>query len=207
MNYVYDIYLNLNEILYDFYDWNKSDKVIHIKKIPIIKIDEQDFKKIVSNKFIISNQVLTKIYNKTEIWNTNNKILYCSLFTDGNNIISVEFDVKGNSIKKSYLFIDEELEALEVIKKLNYTKIEFDIIRKEKQYFKTRKELQEQSFIHSELKTMEDNKLTYIYFECFGKQEKNKNAIIDSIKKISNNSKIYKNLYDILKLTSTSKNK
>ena len=33
MNYIYDIYLNLNKNLYDFYEWNKSDNIIHIKKI------------------------------------------------------------------------------------------------------------------------------------------------------------------------------
>ena len=37
------------------------------------------------------------------------------------------------------------------------------------------------------------------------KQEKNRNIMLDSINKISKNSKIYKSLYNILKLTSTSK--
>ena len=42
MNYVYDIYLNLNNVLYDFFDWDKNDKLIHIKKIPIFKIWNKD---------------------------------------------------------------------------------------------------------------------------------------------------------------------
>ena len=45
MNYIYDIYLNFNNQLYDFFDWNKSDKLIHIKSIPIIKISENFCKK------------------------------------------------------------------------------------------------------------------------------------------------------------------
>ena len=31
----------LNEKLYDFFDWNKSDKILHIKKIPVFKINEK----------------------------------------------------------------------------------------------------------------------------------------------------------------------
>lgn len=207
MNYIYDIYLNFNEVLYDFFDWNKSDKITHIKKIPVIKVKEETLRKIITNKIQISDKTLIQIYNKTEMWNINIKIPYCTLFTDGNNISSIEFDNKGNSIRKSYLFIDEELEVLEVIKKLSYTNIEYTVIQKEKSLLNTRKQIQEQKFIRKELINMENNKLSYIYFECFGKQEKNRNIILKNINKISNNSKVYKNLYEILKLTSTSKNK
>lgn len=31
MNYIYDIYLNFNEVAYDFFEWNKNDKITHIK--------------------------------------------------------------------------------------------------------------------------------------------------------------------------------
>ena len=52
---------------------------------------------------------------------------------------------------------------------------------------------------------MEQSKLSYIFFECFGKQENNRKIILDKIKKISKNSNTYKNLYDILKLTSSTR--
>ena len=38
MTYIYDILLNFNEEYYEFYDWNKEDTIVHIKKIPIYKI-------------------------------------------------------------------------------------------------------------------------------------------------------------------------
>ena len=44
MNYIYDIYLNFNKELYDFFDWNKSDKLTHIKMIPIFKVNEETIK-------------------------------------------------------------------------------------------------------------------------------------------------------------------
>ncbi|MBE6155093.1 MAG: DUF3603 family protein [Firmicutes bacterium] len=202
MNYIYDIYLNLNEILYDFFDWNKNDKLIHIKKIPIFKINEETLKLLIQNKVIIDENLLLQIYNKTEIWNKCDKISYCALFSDNNTALAIEFNKNGNSIKKSFLYIDEELEILEIINKLKEKNIDFNILNKEKIFLKTRKQLKEEKFIDNELKNIEDNKLNYIYFECFGKYEKNKKIILENINKISKNSKTYKNLYDILKLTS-----
>lgn len=205
MNYIYDIYLNLNDKLYDFFDWNKSDKLTHIKKIPVFKISEEIFIELVNNCIKLDEEILTYIYNKTEVWNMNRKINYCALFSDGNNIIALEFDNNGKSIKKSFLFVDEEIEILEIIDRLKTKDIDFKILKKEKNIFKTRKQIKDENFIINELKNIDDKKLNYIYFECFGKHSKNKKIIMDDIKNISKNSKIYKNLYDILKLTSTTK--
>ena len=207
MNYIYDIYLNLNKKPYDFFDWFKSDNIIHVKKIPVIKINEEVLKTLISNKIKISNKLLQKIYNKVEIWNTIKSIPYCALFTDSSNIIAIEFDSNGNSIQKSHLFIDEELEVLEIINTLKESYINFEIISKEQKLLKTRKQIKDEQFINNELKEMEESRLSYIYLECFGRKEKNKQIILNKINKIAKNSKTYKNLYDILKLTSTGKNK
>lgn len=205
MNYIYDIYLNLNEKLYDFFDWNKNDKLLHIKKIPLIKINEKKLKTIINNQIEIDSKTLFQLYNKTEIWNINKKINYCALFVDGNNIIAVEFNKNGKSIKKSFMRINEELELLESIDKINEKKFDFKISKKENMFLKTRKQINEEKFIYKEIKNMNENRLNYIYFECFGKKENNKKVILKNIKKLQKNSKIYKNLYDILKLTSTTK--
>ena len=205
MNYIYDIYLNLNETLYDFFDWNKNDKIIHIKKIPVIKVNEETFKTLTSNQIKVDDELLLQIYSKTEIWNMNGKINYCSLFSDNNNIIAIEFNKSGKSIKKSFVYIDEELEVLEIINKLNEKIISFEVLNNQKNVFKTRNQIKEDDFINQELKNMDESRLNYIYFECFGKREKNKKIILDNIKKLQKNSKIYENLYDILKLTSTTK--
>ena len=205
MNYIYDIYLNLNETLYDFFDWNKNDKLLHVKKIPIIKVNEETLKDLLSNEIYINEKLLLNIYNKTEIWNINSKINYCALFSDNNTILAIEFNNKGKSIKKSFLFVDEELEVLEISSKLNEKLIDYKILKKDNNILKTRKQIKEEEFINNELKNMEESKLKYIYFECFGKLEQNKKVIKEKLNKISKNSKIYKNLYDILKLTSTTK--
>jgi len=205
MNYIYDIYLNLNETLYDFFDWNKNDKLIHIKKIPIIKVSEDTLKTLLLSNIKLNEDLLTQIYNRTDVWNINKKISYCALFSSSSDIIALEFNKNGNSIKKSFLFIDEELEVLEIVNKLSERIIDFEILNNQKNIFKTRNQIKEEDFICGELKNMDDSRLTYIYFECFGKREKNKKIILENIKKLKKNSKIYKNLYDILKLTATTK--
>ena len=202
MNYVYDIYLNLNEVLYDFFDWNKNDKLNHIKKIPIVKIEEESIRKIINYKIRIDEEFLSKINGKTEVWNVDEKLQFCCLFTDGNDIIATEFNKCGISTRKSMLFIDEELEVLEIINKLSYKTINFKIIKKEKKLFKTRDEIKKEKFIDNELKNIELNKLGYIYFECFGKHDNDRKRILENIKKLPKNGKAYKNLYNILKLTS-----
>ena len=49
MNYIYDIYLNFNNIPYDFFEWNKNDNLIHLKKIPIYKVKTEVFNLMYSN--------------------------------------------------------------------------------------------------------------------------------------------------------------
>ncbi|MBQ9072495.1 MAG: DUF3603 family protein [Bacilli bacterium] len=205
MNYIYDIYLNLNSTLFDFFDWNKNDKLIHIKKIPIFRISEENLKKCVHNSIKVNENFINCVYNKTEVWNKDNSLSYCALLTDHNNILAIEFNEDGISIRKSFLSVEEELEILETVNRLRETNIDFEIIKRNNPIFKTRKQIKEENFVDRELKNIDIQKLDYIYFECFGKHEENKKVILNSIKKLPKNSKTYKNLYDILKLTSTSK--
>ena len=51
MNYYYDIILNWNEGQeYEFYEWNDTDYLELIKKIPLIKIKHKDFLNVLTNK-------------------------------------------------------------------------------------------------------------------------------------------------------------
>ncbi|MDO4963437.1 MAG: hypothetical protein Q4E75_05035 [bacterium] len=207
MNYTYDIYLNFNKKYYDFFEWNKNDKIIHIKKIPIFKISEDNFKKIVYNHIKIDKDFLINVHNKTEAYQSNTSLEYCALFCNDNNIIAIVFDIQGNSLKKSSLYVDEEFEILETIRHLKEENINFEIIKKGNCVFKTRKQVNEELFINKELKNINDKKLNYIFFECFGKKNIKKKEILNKLKTINSNNNQYKKLYNILKLTSTNKNK
>ena len=171
--------------------------------IPIVKTSESNLINITSNQIQIEEKYFNYVHNKAVIWNKSDKYKSFALFCDDNNVIAIEFDENGKSIKKSSLLIDEELEILENCSNLSNKKIGFKILSKSKIQLKTRKQLNEENFIKQELKNIDTKKLEYIYFECFGKQEKNKKIIIEKLLKLSKNSKTYKNLYNILKLTST----
>ena len=203
MNYIYDIYLNFNKDLYDFFDWNKNDKLTHIKMIPVFKTTEDNIKTIINHNIELKKNDLINILNKTIIWNKSEKYKNYVLFCDENNVIAVEFDENGKSINKSSLLVSEELEILETTYKLRIKNIDFKILNNQKNITKTRKQIKDENFIKDELKNFDKEKLNYIYFECFGKQEKNKNVIINKLLNLSRNSKTYNNLYNILKLTST----
>ena len=203
MNYIYDIYLNFNKDLYDFFDWNKNDKLIHIKMIPIFKTTEDIIKTIINHNIKLEKKELTNILNKTIIWNKSEKYKNYALFCDENNVVGVEFDLNGKSINKSSLLVYEELEILETSYKLKTKNIDFKILSKHKNIIKKRKQIKEENFIKNELKNIDTKKLNYIFFECFGKQEKNKDKIINKLLNLSKNSKAYNNLYNILKITST----
>lgn len=205
MNYTYDIYLNFNKIPYDFFDWNKNDKLLHIKKIPTIKVNTELFKKIMSSEFIIDKDLLLFINNKTELFSNKNNI-NSILFTNNEDIITVLFDNNGKSIKKSFLYIDEELDVLEEMKQLKEKEIKVTFIKSETNRIETRKQTIMKRFIKSELSKNDIDRLKYIYYECFGKILKSERKILSELNNLQANSKEFKKMYDVLLLTTNNKN-
>ncbi len=205
MNYTYDIYLNFNKIPYDFFDWNKNDKLLHIKKIPTIKVNTELFKKIMSSEFIIDKDLLLFINNKTELFSNKNNINGI-LFTNNEDIITVLFDNNGKSIKKSFLYIDEELDVLEEMKQLKEKEIKVTFIKSETNRIETRKQTIMKRFIKSELSKNDIDRLKYIYYECFGKILKSERKILSELNNLQASSKEFKKMYDVLLLTTNNKN-
>lgn len=204
MNYIYDILLNFKDELYDFYEWNKEDNIIHIRKIPIIKISEDDLYNIKNNYIQIDESFLEKIKNKTEIFTSKNikKIEYACLLTDSNSIIAI--NRMDKKIKRSSLLIDEELDSLNDIDNLKIEKIKYDIIKKiNYNEFKTRKQIEITKYIKKEFNKIkkEEDKLKYIYYDCFNKKEDSIEKIIDNIENKLDDINICNKLYKFFKLT------
>ena len=61
MNYIYDILINLQKNLYDFYEWNLSDDIMHVRKIPLIKIKTCDLLSIKNNVIKLDVETLKMI--------------------------------------------------------------------------------------------------------------------------------------------------
>lgn len=207
MNYIYDIILNFNEEIYDFYDWNQNDVIYHIRRIPFYKVNSIMLHDVKNSIIKFDQSFLKEINNKTEIF-TNKGIRnleYSFLLTDGLEVIGIFLTNK--KLKYSKLLIDEELECLEMTNRIKEKNIEYEIIKiKEKKQFKTRKEMEISRYINEELNKLykENNldKLKYLYYECYDEQindTDNINKLFE--KKFENEKKVY----DILKLIQNNK--
>lgn len=207
MNYIYDILINLQKNLYDFYEWNLNDDIMHVRKIPLIKISTSDLLNIKNNLVQMKEDSLKSINNRTEVFTSHNVriVKYLCLFSDDKDVLAVEFDKNGLKNRVSKLLIDEELEVLEVCEHINISEIKYEI--KDTIFienFKTRKELKIYDYILRQLNKDNYEKLKYLYFDCFDKEETDYQAIIKGLKReLSNNWKsIYGKVYKFLKLSS-----
>ena len=210
MNYIYDVLLNFNDKLYEFYDWNKSDDVKHVRRVPIFKISTKQLLDIKNNNIIIIDKsFLDLIINKTEYFSNRKveKIKYSCIFSDGEKALGVLFNSNGESIKYSSMLIDEEAEVNELCSEMKDYLLNIDINKKNIiSDLKTRLDMEKEQFILNEIKALKDNKkndkLKYIYYDCFDKKEESVSKIIDEIKlKLKqNNFDIRNKLYDLLKI-------
>ena len=202
MNYIYDLVLNYNKELYEFYEWNNTDKLINIEKIPIIRINNTSFNEIMSSRIKISLVLLDKIKNKTY---TRNKIIkYSLLITNLNRVIALKFDDQGIEIERSSLLLDEEEDVLE--DDYQEEKIEYEIIEKlEEDYFLTRKEKSIKKYLLKEINNLYMNnnyeELNYLYEELYNDDKSIKERYNYLINSITNNyNSNYEKLYNIIKL-------
>ena len=182
MNYIYDIVLNLNKAYFPFYEWNKIDSVINIKKIPLFVVDNNTFNMMKYDKVVVDNSFIELIKDKTYTY-SKNKIGNCILLSNNKEVIGVLFDNSGNLIKRSSLLIDEEEEVID-----NDEIFKIDIIssKKVKREEINRIEREKKLFLNKYIKK-EDNiiNLKYLYYDYFEKEEDDpsfiKRKLLDSI--------------------------
>ncbi len=201
MTFVYDIYVNFQTICYDFYEWNKKDEIMRIKKIPIFQIEESLFQKLMIHETQLDPNTFELLKNKTELFKSKKKISAC-LFTNNQDIIAVLLDNNGKIIKKSSLLLEEESTILKSIRKVDFLTIELKELKKRKIPLITRQELERQSFLLKKLEYMEEEELTYLYFECFNHKENDQTLMKKSLKSeiMKGNEEISTISYNFLKL-------
>lgn len=204
MNYIYDVITNFFDIYYDFYEWDKKDNFTHFKKIPIIKISNEDFNIIFTNNIQINKEIIKKLKNKSDIYHKKNEFYYL-LVTNGENILALMFDENGISIKRSSLYVDEELDIINTIRKIDYKKLDFTIIKKLKTTFKTRNDIKLKEYLLNQLNNLsiktDIEKINYLYFECFNKYEHNTKKALKILINSIENTYISNILYNFFKLS------
>ena len=193
MNYVYDVLLNFNKEMYEFYDWNLDDYISHIRKILVFRVDNKTMRDLVNNSIVVDSDFLIKISNRTEMFTKQNvKIInYAALFTNGSFVIGIKFDKNGEIIGRSKLLIDEELDILDSALDMNEYNLKYNLIVDNKNVsFKTRKEILIEKYILKKLNEVENNKemLKYLYYECFNEKNNDfRKMLLKLNKSLTNN--------------------
>ena len=192
MNYVYDILLNFNENLYDFYDWNVRDLIFHMRKIPIFKVNKEVIEDFLNYEIVLDDEFKDKIKDKSEMFYGRkiNNIKYSFLLTDSKKVLA--FKLKDNKLLVSDLLIDEEEVALETVPLLTIYNIKYKKYKKKSKLdLKTRKELEIENSLKKSINYLKEEnnigRLKYIYYECFNKKINSVDKIIiDFNKELSN---------------------
>ncbi|MBQ6546991.1 MAG: hypothetical protein IJL74_03225 [Bacilli bacterium] len=210
MDYIYDILLNFNEDLIEFFEWDDNDNIKYIKKIMLFKVDEQIVKDIVNNTVLLSSNFTNSI-PKYEINNIKEKCKLC-LLTDGNIVIGLL--IENNVVKYiSRLLLDEEYEILLSLDSLDNIKIDYKIIKnrikKDNTLTRTESKIKELLLVEldSLYKDKDINKLIYLYYEFTNKESKDFEYIYNYLKKSLNSfcSK-HIHIYNILSMCNTKTN-
>ncbi len=183
MKKTYDILVNYQKIAYEFYDWNKTDDVKHIKVIPTFKVSDKCLQDFYNYDLMVDRTFLDMIKDKTEIFikGLTVKEPYACVLFSSYSALSFKFDKQGNVIGKSNLLFDESDDIITTFYSLEETKINYKVTNMEKlNSFYTRYESKMIDDLINYLKQIQKNsndyETKYIYFECFNKE-------IDSSKK------------------------
>ena len=208
MNYIYDIILNFQQEVYDFFDWNTNDNIYHIRKIPIIKINNKQLQEIKNNIVKFDQTILNQINLKSETFKQNNtsKLKYTFIIATKNECLAIKLNKNGVKTKISTLLPNEQDDLLELIKIMKEIKLNYQIIKPQPTTpFKTTFEIENKNYIYNELnKIYKQNnfqKLNYLYLECFGKQTTNINDAYTKLKQeIKKTNSNFKKLYNIFQI-------
>lgn len=209
MNFIYDIVLNFNKDYYNFFEWNKRDNIINIKKIPLFIVNNDIFKNMKYDIVTVSKSFVEIIKEKTYTYNRQ-KIGPSCLVSNGKEVIGLLFNEKGDLIKRSSLLLDEEEEVLDEI----YSDEIFDIgivkIRKGTEDINTnRMEKEKKEFLLKYInKENNDINLKYLYYDYFEKDEDDTSIIKNILRQEINNNwnKKFDNFYETVKIFSKIKN-
>ncbi len=201
MNYIYDIVLNFHEIYYEFFEWQKKDKIKNIIKIPIYRVSDNNLKILKENKVRINNSFLERIKKD----NKNYKKIVC-LVSNTKQSLGLLFNEKGYLLKRSSMIYEEEEEANEYSKTLKITPINYLENEKTKRKKCLRLEIEKkESLINYIEKTTDLSTLKYLYYEYYQEEcnniDKIKNSLLKELKKEWNQKqkKIYETIIFINK--------
>ena len=208
MNYYYDFIINLDSSYHYFYEMDNDKTISVVKKMPIIRIRSEIYENILMSSFKVDDSFLSLIANKSKFKNETDTKYIC-IMSDTKNAFVVEFNMLGESINKSSLILEDELNICELSFTNEFINLVYDLTGNEILNEDTYQNMKIKKFIKLEIDTClnnkEYNKLKFLYLEWFGKICDN---IEDIVKDMNNrlNENITDKEYEIYKLIKISYN-
>lgn len=176
MNYIFDIVLNFHKNYYNFFEWNRTDKIKNIYKISIYHVTDKDLIDLKYNQIKVSESFINKLKEDNQKY----KKVIC-LVSNSKTSIGLLFDNSGNLLKRSSLLFEEETEANNIAKTLPLTSIEYLENIRNSPINTLRIEKEKKEELEQFIKDLNDEyTLKYLYYEYFNKECND----ISAIKKI-----------------------
>lgn len=198
MNYIYDIVLNFQPKFYQFYEWNRTDNIKNISKIPVFRISTKDILNFQNNKIKVEESFIKKIKEA----NKKSKKIIC-LVSNTQVSMGLLFTEEGILSKKSSLIFEEEEEVNIYSQTLPVTKITYIENTPLPYSNKLRIETEKKELLKKYITETQDlSTLKYIYFEYYKEECESKTTIKKSLLKELDNQWNNKqsNLYNLIKL-------
>lgn len=107
---IYDVVLNFNKNFYEVYEWNNTDNIVNIRKLPIFKVSDEILINFKYNDIILSNNSLEYLINNTFFYKDIELKEINIIVTNGKCAIGLNFDNKGVLLGRSAMLFDEESE-------------------------------------------------------------------------------------------------
>lgn len=196
MNYIYDVVLNFQDNYYNFFEWNKSDKIKNISRIPIYRVDDQDILTLKYNDVKLAN--IDQIKDESD----HHKKIIC-LVSNTKIALGLLFSQEGTLLKRSGLIFEEESEVNTFAISLPITSLEYLENINHPPQDKLRLEIEKKDTLVKSIQTISDPlTLKYLYYEYYEEECQNlkliKDLLLQELEKPW--TKKQNNLYNVVKL-------
>ncbi len=207
MIYIYDVLLNFNKDLFEFFEWEDNDYILYVKKIPVIRVKTKVIYDIIDNKIKVDNNFLNLIKCKTKLYEERDekKYKYACIFSDGFISVAVNF-INGKSIYVSKMLLDEEKDVFDSMVKQKQIYFKYTCLEKRNKKLLSRKEILNKKLLLKEIKELYLKKnievLKYLYLEYFEEESDDIEFIYNKFSsEITNKySEKFNNILDLIRL-------
>lgn len=207
MYYYYDILLNFQDdgVLYEFYEWEETDDLDFVKKIPLFKVSSSILKDLINYKVKFSEEFTNSIKEKTLLKTSAKTLKSTFLICDTKDALAIELNEEGEVISRSRLMLGDEINLNEIMFTMKETKLKYEKLKKYSKRLAIRQIEEIKKLIKCEINTLYESnnisKLKYLYYEWFNTTNNNIEDIYNKMNKAleCDYDDNQKNIYNLIK--------